>query len=243
MSLNKNRHYQQTGVAMTCRSYDEYVRMFAFREESLRGLRILDVAGGASSFAADAAERGNDVTAADPLYRMTAEEMEEHGRREIEVSTAKLAGLADLYRWDYYGSLDNHRALREKSLQRFLADYGAEHPAVTYIPAQLPELPLDSGRFDLTLCSHFLFLYEEQFDYDFHVAAVRELMRLTKPGGEVRIYPLHNLRTERYTQLDRLILDIEADGAVGSLEESRLPFLPNSGQLLILWKRAISSDV
>jgi ubiquinone/menaquinone biosynthesis C-methylase UbiE len=241
MSMSKDRFYQQTGVAMTCRSYDEYVRMFALAEHALRGLRILDAAGGASSFAAEAAVRGNAVTAVDPLYRMTPKEIGERGAQEIEVSTAKLAGLADRYCWDYYKSIDNHRALRERSLQRFLADYGAAQPAVTYVPALLPELPLDSNLFDLTLCSHFLFLYEEQFGYDFHYAAVRELLRVTKPGGEVRLYPLYNFRTERYSHLERLRRDIETEGVVSRLERSRLPFLPHSGELLVLRKTAASS--
>ncbi|KIL37763.1 methylase [Gordoniibacillus kamchatkensis] len=243
MSQKSNDYYQQTGVAMTCRSYEEYVRMFALAEDRLQGLSILDMAGGASSFAAEAAGRGNGVTAVDPLYAMSAEEIREHGEREIEVSTAKLAGLAHQYRWDFYGSLDRHRAMRVQSLHRFLADYGAEHPAVTYMQALLPKLPLSGDRFDLTLCSHFLFLYEDQFDYDFHRAAVAELLRVTKPGGEVRVYPLFNFRTEQYSHLDRLRRDIEAEGAASRLEESQLPFLPNSGHLLVFRKKEFSAGV
>jgi hypothetical protein len=277
----KNEYYQQSGVAMTCRSYEEYVRMFVLEEPQLASAIVLDVAGGASSFAAAAAVRGSRVTAVDPLYRMTVQEIAAYGREEIEVSTAKLATVADCYRWDYYGGLERHRANRELSLELFLADYAsarertgaeealalragdkdlsqppappsAEHgvsdriptsqPAV-YIPGMLPNLPLPDNAFDLTLCSHFLFLYEEQFDYDFHVAAVRELLRVTKVGGEVRLYPLVTFRTQPYSRLDDLRRDIAACGAESALEPSRLPFLPGSDHLLVCRKTAEFPEV
>lgn len=207
MQEQENRYYRQTGVAMTCRSYDEYVRMFALDSDTLPGKSILDVAAGASSFAAEASAKGSSVTAADPLYRMTPGQIAEQGAKEIETSTAKLAGLKDRYLWEYYGSLERHRARRERSLERFVQDYGSLKPAVRYVDAALPNLPFDDDTFDLTLCSHFLFLYEEQFDYAFHAAAVRELLRLTRPGGELRLYPIVGFRTERYGQLDRLRLE------------------------------------
>jgi hypothetical protein len=275
----KNGYYQQSGVAMTCRSYEEYVRMFVLEEPQLASANVLDVAGGASSFAAAAAGKGSRVTAVDPLYRMTVQEIAAYGREEIEVSTAKLATIADRYRWDYYGSLERHRANRELSLELFLADYasareltGAEdalragdmavsrppappsaeqgasdrirtsQPAV-YIPGMLPNLPLPDDAFDLTLCSHFLFLYEAQFDYDFHVAAVRELLRVTKVGGEVRLYPLVTFRTQPYSRLDDLRRDIAACGAESALEPSRLPFLPGSDHLLVCRKTAEFPEV
>ncbi|MFC0216350.1 class I SAM-dependent methyltransferase [Paenibacillus chartarius] len=240
----ETRHYQQAGVAMTCRSFEEYVSMFALQDiDRPDGMDILDVAGGASSFAATAARRGSKVTAVDPLYEMTLEQIAKYGAKEIEVSTAKLAELADKYRWDYYGNIDNHKANRERSLQTFLHDYGAPEPRVAYIAAQLPRLPLADDSFDLTLCSHFLFLYEAQFDYGFHAASVKELLRVTKPGGEVRLYPLVNFRTELYAHLDALRTEMETAGAESRLEASKLPFLPNSSDVLVFRKLAKGEQV
>jgi ubiquinone/menaquinone biosynthesis C-methylase UbiE len=236
MQEQGNRYYEQIGVAMTCRSYEEYVRMFALEDMALQGKGVLDVAAGASSFAADACEAGIRVTAIDPLYKMTPEEIAEHGAKEIETSTAKLAGLADRYRWEYYGNLDRHRALRERSLERFLRDYGSLQPSGRYVNAALPNVPFADDTFDLALCSHFLFLYEDQFDYSFHEAAVRELLRVTKTGGEVRLYPIVNLRTQRYGHLERLIYDMEALGAHSRFVPASLPFLPNSDEMLVLQK-------
>ena len=54
----------------------------------------------------------------------------------------------------------------------------------------LPDLPFEDGQFDLALVSHLLFLYSEQLDFDFHRAAVEELLRVAR---EVRIFPLLTL--------------------------------------------------
>ena len=44
--------------------------------------------------------------------------------------------------------------------------------------------------FELALSSHFLFLYSGQFDLDFHIAALREMLRV---AAEVRVFPLLQL--------------------------------------------------
>ncbi|MGU3470569.1 hypothetical protein ACLBWT_05325 [Paenibacillus sp. D51F] len=58
--------YGQQGVAVTCRSLEEYMAMFGLSEEDLAVGEIADVAGGASSFAADAAAPGYRAAAFDP---------------------------------------------------------------------------------------------------------------------------------------------------------------------------------
>ena len=60
--------YPQTGVAVSCRSYREYMAMFALTEADLRRGAALDVAGGASSFTAALHARGIEAFAADPFY-------------------------------------------------------------------------------------------------------------------------------------------------------------------------------
>jgi ubiquinone/menaquinone biosynthesis C-methylase UbiE len=234
--MEKKDVYEQVGVAMTCRSYEEYVRMFDLNEAQLQGKHILDVAGGASSFTAEAGKKGMRTTAADPLYAYSAGAIGEHGIREIETSTAKLANLQERFIWDYYGDIDRHRAGREKSMQLFLKDYAAQDAASRYYAASLPNLPFEDDMFDLTLCSHFLFLYEEQFDYAFHLAAVNELLRVCRPGGEVNIYPLVNFQYYQYPYLEQLVEDVSRGGAVAEFKPSYLPFLPNSTQLFQIRK-------
>lgn len=247
MSETNNRkleHYEQIGVAMTCRSYEEYLLMFDLNPGMLAQGPILDVAAGASSFAASAADQGFDVTAADPLYALSPEQIRDKGLGEIEASTGKLAKLQEKFDWSYYGSIHQHRAGREHALEQFTKDFAEMRPPRTdsdvpnkYVPAFLPKLPFADDAFSLVLCSHFLFLYQEQFDAAFHEAALLELARVCRPGGEVRVYPLMTLRWERYPQLDALILALEDRGIACKLEQSRLPFIPGSTEMLVMRHR------
>jgi len=228
--------YAQTGVAMTCRSFAEYERMFALEQEDLNAGPILDAAAGASSFVAEACLRGFDAYAADPLYAMDADAVVRHGEQEIEVSTSKLAAIEEVFDWSYYGSVERHRSLREASLHAFAGHRKDSEGALKYISAKLPELPFADNTFSLVLCSHFLFLYGEQFGPEFHSKAVRELVRVCRPGGQVRIYPLLSLQWVRYPQLDELIESLRKEGISAGIIESKLPFIPGSTELLCLRK-------
>ena len=73
------------------------------------------------------------------------------------------------------------------ALRRFLADFDAGRRSGRYVEATLPALPFTDDTFELALCSHFLFLYSVQFDLDFHLAALREMLRV---AAEVRVFPL-----------------------------------------------------
>ncbi|MDF2961520.1 MAG: hypothetical protein K0S39_3255 [Paenibacillus sp.] len=237
MSKEKGKKvYEQTGVAMTCRSFAEYERMFTLGQLGVQDGPVLDVASGASSFVAEACARGIKAQSADPLYAMTAEEILKHGEQEIEISTRKLGAMQEIYDWSYYGNLEKHRALREQSLARFIEDYRQYKEEGRYIPAQLPRLPFEDGAFSLVLCSHFLFLYHDQFDYTFHLEAVLELLRVCRPGGQVRIYPLRSLQWEYYPRLEQLISTLKEAKIRAELLPSGLPFIPGSSELLCLTK-------
>lgn len=228
--------YEQVGVAMTCRSFEEYVRMFALQSEELSKADVLDAAAGASSFTAAARQRGIRAVAVDPLYGLKAEDMAEHGRQEMEEVRRKLAKLSHKFQWDFYGDVSNHSRLREESFRLFYEDYtlgkGSEH----YIEGAFPSLPFADGSFSLVLCSHFLFLYAEQFSYAFHLQAVRELLRVCRPGGEVRIYPLLDLAWKPYPHLEQLVEECCANGIQADFPDSGLPFIPASNKLLRLVK-------
>lgn len=234
--MEQKRVYEQVGVAMTSRSYAEYEKMFMLQTENLRGKRVLDVAGGASSFTTEARSLGIFSEAVDPLYEKSAEAIAEHGLQEIELVAAKMEKLQDVYDWTYYGSAQKHRAGRVRSLKLFVEDFSSKDAASKYHAAFLPALPFEDACFDLVLCSHFLFLYEEQFDFKFHQEAVRDLLRVCKPGGEVRIYPLLNFQTTAYSKLSDLISGLTIEGYFVEKREARLPFLPNSHQYLCIIK-------
>ncbi|MFB0846407.1 methyltransferase domain-containing protein [Paenibacillus oleatilyticus] len=194
------------------------------------------MAAGASSFVAEAAARGLAAQAADPMYELSAEAIYRHGMTEIEVSTGKLTKLRESFDWTFYGDPDRHRAMREESMKRFTDDYAHPSEGSKYTAAKLPHLSYEDESFGLVLCSHFLFLYHEQFDYDFHARALRELLRVCRAGGEVRVYPVITLQWDRYPMLDRLLEELRTDGFEASLELSELPFIPGSKELLRVQK-------
>ncbi|MNI76941.1 hypothetical protein D3C73_1332000 [compost metagenome] len=104
--------------------------------------------------------------------------------------------------------------------------------------AMLPKLPFADGSFSHVICSHFLFLYAEQFTYEFHLEALVELARVCKPGGSVRVYPLLDLKWNAFPGFDRLMEELRGYGLEAELTASQLPFMPGSSQLLRIDKRA-----
>jgi hypothetical protein len=236
--MNEQRkYYGQVGVAMTCRSFTEYEKMFVLEKEDLEQGVILDIAAGASSFTATVKSKGIKAHAVDPLYRKSIAEMAEHGRNEITISTGKLAGLTDTFDWSYYGNIENHCENRLSSLDVFLEDYAKADAKDTYYPSALPGLPFETNTFSLVLCSHFLFLYQEQFDYAFHLNAIMEMYRVCQAGGQIRIYPVYDLKGAPYSCLGQLINHLKELGALVELRASQLPFLPGSTHFLNIRKR------
>ncbi|MFC5531984.1 class I SAM-dependent methyltransferase [Cohnella yongneupensis] len=227
--------YPQTGVASTCRAYREYEAMFRLEEGDLRAGTVLDVAGGASSFTAHLRTLGIEAFAVDPFYEGVTEQVIADAEKEIEVSSAKIAANAASFDWSFYGSPEQHRQLREQSLQRFAADFRMEGGRKRYISAALPNLPFADDTFSLVVCSHFLFLYADSFDERFHAAAIDEILRVLKPGGQLRIYPLVSLKWEEISYLDRLI-DGVSGKARATLISTGLPFTPRPSSLLRLVK-------
>jgi len=233
MSMQRQEVYEQAGVAATCRGFEEYKRMFDL-PDSLEGKRILDIAGGASSYTADCCSRGIAALAVDPRYAYEPELVLADAREEIERSTEKLRSLAHRFDWSYYGNIDLHRAGRLESFHRFAADFSAADAKDRYKAGALPSLPCGNDSFDIVLCSHFLFLYADQFDASFHEQAVLDMIRVCRPGGQVKIYPLMSLRWEPYPHMDSLLAAISRTGAVPSLASSHLPFIPSSSKMLVI---------
>jgi hypothetical protein len=238
--MNSNFHYEQQGIAMTCRSFEEYVSMFLLEESILAKETILDIASGGSSFTAEATSKGCRAKALDPLYTLSKSEMAEHGKQEIEVSTEKLSKMRHLFDWNYYGNLNKHRERRERSLETFLADYERGKEEGRYVKAMLPRTPFEEDSFSLILCSHFLFLYEEQFDYEFHEKAILELIRICSKGGEIKLYPLLNLKAKSYSYLSKLMLTLQNGRSqyevIVELVDTPFQFLPGATQLLSIKK-------
>src|SRR5207249_1290671 len=153
------------------RSFDEYRRMFAMSDADLRA-RILGCADGPASFNVDATRLGGHVTSCDPLYRWNATEIRD---RIIATSDEVLEQTrlnAHEFVWDTIRSVEELRRLRMEAMEAFLEDYEAGRRQSRYVDGQLPTLPFTDQKFDLAICSHFLFLYTSHLTEDFHKSAV-----------------------------------------------------------------------
>lgn len=187
MTDNSNRTkrgLQLDRVVLLGRTFEEYHRYFLLEPDDLIGKGVLDVAGGVSSFCAEANERGIHVTSFDPIYSLPPEKIMERSKPDLE-SVYSAIGRVATYRWEFYKNPEYMRALRERAFTMFMFDYKT-HPE-RYIAGELPTLPFRDGEFDVTLVSYFLFAYQHRLDYDFHRDSILEIMRVTK--DEALIYP------------------------------------------------------
>ena len=232
----KTELYAQSGVAMTCRSYQEYKEMFMLKEGLLSNGRILDIASGASSFTAELNQKGYEAIAVDPLYTLTSEEMYDLGKKEIKIASQKLSQNENLFIWNDYKSLKHHDEIRERSLNQFIESYREDNNKEKYISATLPFLPFDNDTFSLVFCNHFLFLYREQFDYKFHLDAINEMIRITQKGGSILIYPLVDFKDGIYLHLNKLIDDISEIGINIKINKTEFRFLPSATNFLTIEK-------
>ncbi len=207
-------------VAFIGRTLDEYVRIFGLDSPLLRQGRILDCPAGAASFTAEAALSGLDVVACDVLYGLPPEELVWKGEKDIKLIYDKVGEVSHLYVWDYYKDRDDLITMRKKALALFADDIASDGSARRYVQASLPRLPFADETFSLVLSGHFLFLYGDMLDLEFHKASLMELMRVS--SGEVRIFPVSQLDTKPYRHIGEIISFLDSRGV--EAEISRVPF-------------------
>jgi hypothetical protein len=168
------------------RNFDEYTRMFDLTASELH-LRILGCGDGPASFNVECNRRGGHVTSIDPLYRFSLESIQKRIAETYEEVLSQTRAHPDQFVWDIISSPDELGQIRMEAMQRFIDSYEAGRLENKYIPGELPALPFPDQTFELALSSHFLFLYTDNLSFDFHVASIREMLRVAR---EVRIFPL-----------------------------------------------------
>ncbi|NJM97138.1 MAG: SAM-dependent methyltransferase [Phormidesmis sp. RL_2_1] len=205
------------------RSFDEYVRMFSLSETELYPLSetelyplsdfaqksILSVADGPASFNAEGTEYGCKIQSVDPLYAFSGDDIRDRFYAVCDNIIEQVRLTPDDWVWRYHRSPDDLKVRRSRVTERFYQDYDLGKQQGRYTLGELPTLPYADGAYDLGLCSHFLFLYSQQFNRAFHLAAVLEMLRVCK---EVRIFPLLGLDLVRSPHLPFVIQQLEQSG-------------------------------
>ena len=190
------------------RSLDEYRAMFDLRDEDL-SRRILGVGDGPASFNAQWSALGGHAVSVDPIYAFSRDEIQQRVGETYRLVVEQTRASAHRFVWNRFADADDLGRARLEAAAVFLADFERGREDGRYIAASLPTLPFADGEFDLGLCSHLLFLYSEQLDLEFHLASMREMLRVCR---EVRVFPLLDLQGERCKYLQPVVEALHADG-------------------------------
>ena len=223
-------------VSFFGRTLAEYAQFFALDLAALKRRDVLDVAAGPSSFAAEANARGIDAVAVDPLYTSAPGELATRVAADYAHMFAQMRARPRLFRLKSFPSIDAAETDRRLSAQRFLADFEAQRFYGRYVGASLPHLPFFDGTFDLVLCAHLLFTYATRFDFDWHLAACKELVRVS--AGEVRLHPVVGTDGRTYPGLPRLRRELKAAGVASELVRVNYEFFVGTDSMLVLKKAA-----
>ena len=122
--MQGKRGLQLDRIVLLGRTFEEYRRYLLLEPNQLIGKRVLDVAGGVSSFCAEANELGINVTSFDPIYSLPPEKIMERSEPDLE-SVYRAIGSVPTYRWGYYKNPEYMRELRKRSSSIF--SLGLQH--------------------------------------------------------------------------------------------------------------------
>ena len=216
------------------RRFAEYRAMFALTDDDLVGT-ILGCGDGPASFNAEATASGLDVVSIDPLYDHPAADIGARVDAVFDDMVAQTAANAADFTWGRgVEDLDDLVSKRRTAAERFLADYEPGRTEGRYLPGALPHLPFPDGRFDLAVCSHFLFLYGEQLSTAFHVDAMVELCRV---AAEVRVFPLLELGSVPSRHLEPVRSQLAGLGIETRVVAVDYEFQRGGDQLLVAARR------
>ena len=210
------------------RSFTEYREMFCLTEADLQK-NVLGCADGPASFNAQMSRLGRTVVSCDPLYGLTAGQIEQRIAETYETVISQTKQNQQKFVWESIKSPDELGALRMKAMKEFLRDFDQGKRDGRYLDASLPNLPLASGSFDLALCSHFLFFYSDTFSFEFHLQALSELCRVAR---EVRIFPLLTYNADRSPYVEPAIEHLRTMRKVVSIEKVPYEFQRGGNEIL-----------
>lgn len=219
-------------IALIGRTFAEYHSMFALDNTNADDA-ILDVAGGVSSFCAEASALGYRVSASDQIYAHEADAIEAKCAYDLARVMAMLPPVADMYVWDTFPDIPTLTAQRERAYRAFVADY-RQHGHTRYVTTTYPQTRFADDQFTLALVSHFLFLYDDQLDYAFHKATLKELLRVT--SREIRLFPLVNLRYFRSPFVAKVMTDPDFLNLAFEVVPVDYEFLKGGNEMLVIRK-------
>lgn len=212
------------------RSLDEYQKMFNLSSEDLQQ-RILGLGDGPASFNTEGTKIGMDITSIDPIYQFTGTEIKQRFDAVVDNIIDQIIATPNNWVWKYHRNPQELKARRIKTINQFLEDYNQGKQEGRYQAQKLPQLDFADGTFDLALCSHFLFLYSQQCDRYFHLASIKEILRVSR---EVRIFPLLTLMQETSPYLDFIVNQFSNLKYSVAIQEVPYELQPGGNKMLVI---------
>ena len=210
------------------RNLQEYKEMFALSDDEL-GSNILGCGDGPSSFNRSITEQNGKAVSIDPVYQFTKKEIDQRIVETAKTVLQQVEQNRDNFVWKNIASVNELESIRMLAMKDFLDDYDKGKEEERYIEASLPHLPFEDEKFDLVLCSHFLFLYSDHFDLNFHINSVLEMCRV---GHEIRIFPLLDLQGNRSSYLEPLMHKLKQNSYHCQVETVDYEFQKGGNEML-----------
>ncbi|MDH6136309.1 SAM-dependent methyltransferase [Kitasatospora sp. MAA4] len=210
-------------MLITSRPLDEYCQLFGLSRAALRATPgpVLDCPGGAAGLVAEARRLGCRVVATDPAYALPLPAVLSRAEAARRRMATAMPAAPNRYLAPRYRPYDKYLRSWDRARTLFAADAVA-HPD-GYVAAALPRLPFADDTFALTLSSYLLFAYPDLFSPRAQLAALLELARVTAPGGEVLVHPVHDNHSVRCPHLDELRFALGARRVSSELRTLRRP--------------------
>lgn len=184
------------------RNLEEYQNMFQLSKEDLQS-KILGCGDGPSSFNFEVTKLNGNITSIDPIYQFTKDEIQKRIDETLSVVSEQLKQNQNDFVWKNIKNVDELINIRLTAMSNFIKDYENGKEDKRYFHNELPKLSFENSSFDLVLSSHFLFLYSEHFDLQFHIDSILEMCRVSKK--EVKIFPLLDLKNQKSEYLEPIL--------------------------------------
>ncbi len=211
------------------RNLEEYQNIFQLSEEDLHS-KILGCGDGPSSFNFEVTKLGGNIISIDPIYQFTKDEIQQRIDEISSVVSEQLKQNQNDFVWKNINSVDELIDIRLTAMSDFIKDYECGKKEKRYIYQELPKLSFENDSFDLVLSSHFLFLYSEHFDLQFHIDSILEMCRISK--NEVKIFPLLDLKNQKSEYLEPILEVLKSKGFETNIIKTDYEFQKGANELL-----------
>lgn len=203
-------------------------------KERWREKRVLGVGEGPASCNSEMVGFQCTVVSVDPIYQFSAKEIAARVQEVTPLMEAQLSKHADRYIWEDFECAETLVKARLSSKRTLLFDYEAGKTQGRYIFGSVPNLPFGRDCFDVALCSHLLFLYDDMMNQDFHF---RSLIAMTETARGARVFPVVNREGNVSQMLDTTIQQLENAGLECVLEPVTYRFQKGADTMLRINRR------